>query len=40
MAHAQGLVVLTLEGDLISATTSFPDNSRLPRFGLPRTVRG
>jgi RNA polymerase sigma-70 factor (TIGR02960 family) len=42
-AHAQvfrahGLIVLTLEGDRISAVTRFVDNSVLPYFGLPRTL--
>ncbi|WP_236647399.1 MULTISPECIES: sigma-70 family RNA polymerase sigma factor [Micromonospora] len=39
IAHAYGLVVLTLEGDRISAITRFGDNSLLPLFGLPRTLR-
>jgi RNA polymerase sigma-70 factor, ECF subfamily len=39
VAHAHGLVVLTLEGDRISAITRFLDNSVLPHFGLPRTLR-
>jgi RNA polymerase sigma-70 factor (TIGR02960 family) len=39
IAHAHGLVVLTLEGDRISAITRFGDNSLLPLFGLPRTLR-
>jgi RNA polymerase sigma-70 factor (TIGR02960 family) len=37
--HAHGLVVLTLEGDQISAITRFGDNSLFPQFGLPRTLR-
>jgi RNA polymerase sigma-70 factor (TIGR02960 family) len=37
--HAHGLVVLTLEGDRISAITRFVDNSVLPHFGFPRTLR-
>ena len=40
IAHAHGLIVLTLEGDRISAITRFLDNSVLPHFGLPRTLRG
>jgi RNA polymerase sigma-70 factor (TIGR02960 family) len=36
--HAHGVIVLTLEGDRISAITRFVDNSVLPRFGLPRTL--
>jgi RNA polymerase sigma-70 factor (TIGR02960 family) len=35
--HANGLMVLTLAGDHISALTRF-DNSVLPNFGLPRTL--
>ena len=35
--HANGLMVLTLAGDHISAITRF-DNSVLPNFGLPRTL--
>jgi RNA polymerase sigma-70 factor (TIGR02960 family) len=35
--HASGLLVLTLEGDRISALTRF-DNSVLPFFGLPRNL--
>ena len=37
VAHANGLLVLTLAGSQISALTRF-DNSVLPRFGLPRTL--
>jgi RNA polymerase sigma-70 factor (TIGR02960 family) len=39
IAHAAGLLVLTLEGERVSAITNFIDSSVLPRFGLPRTVR-
>ncbi len=39
IAHAHGLVVLTLEGDQICAITRFGDNSLFPQFGLPRTLR-
>ena len=39
IAHAHGLIVLTLEGDQISAITRFGDNSLFPHFGLPRTLR-
>jgi RNA polymerase sigma-70 factor (TIGR02960 family) len=39
IAHAVGLLVLTLEGERISAITNFIDSSVLPRFGLPRTLR-
>jgi RNA polymerase sigma-70 factor (TIGR02960 family) len=37
--HAHGLIVLTLEGDRISAITRFIDNSVMPHFGFPRTLR-
>jgi RNA polymerase sigma-70 factor (TIGR02960 family) len=36
--HANGLLVVTLAGDLVSALTRF-DNSTLSRFGLPRTLQ-
>ncbi len=39
VAHAHGLIVLTLAGDRISAITRFGDNSLFPLFGLPRTLR-
>jgi RNA polymerase sigma-70 factor (ECF subfamily) len=39
IAHAHGLIVLTLEGDRISAITRFGDSSLFPLFGLPRTLR-
>ena len=39
IARAYGMIVLTLEGDRIGAITRFLDNSLLPRFGLPRTIR-
>lgn len=35
--HANGLMVVTLAGNLVSALTRF-DNSALARFGLPRTL--
>jgi len=38
VAHANGILVLTLTGSQISAMTGFPDNSTLPLFGLPRTL--
>jgi len=38
IAHAHGLIVLTLDGDRVSGITRFMDNSVLPRFGLPRTL--
>jgi RNA polymerase sigma-70 factor, ECF subfamily len=40
IAHAYGLMVLTLDGDRIAAITGFPDTSVFPHFGLPRTMRG
>jgi RNA polymerase sigma-70 factor (ECF subfamily) len=39
IAHAYGLMVLTLRGDRVAAITGFPDTSVFPRFGLPRTLR-
>ncbi|MEA2212894.1 MAG: hypothetical protein QOF83_2842, partial [Solirubrobacteraceae bacterium] len=39
IAHAVGVLVLTLAGDRISAITHFVDSSVLGRFGLPRTLR-
>jgi RNA polymerase sigma-70 factor (ECF subfamily) len=38
MAHAYGLLVLTLRGDEIGALTWFSDRSILATFGLSRTV--
>ena len=38
VAHANGLIVLTLAGDKISAITRIGDNSLFPHFGLPRTL--
>jgi hypothetical protein len=38
--RACGLVVLTLNGDRITAIDRFVDNSALARFGLPRTLPG
>ena len=38
VAHAAGLIVLTLHGDRIAAVTFFQDTSVLPRFGLPLTL--
>jgi RNA polymerase sigma-70 factor (ECF subfamily) len=37
LLHANGMMVLTLAGDRISAMTRF-DNSVLPAFGFPRTL--
>jgi RNA polymerase sigma-70 factor (ECF subfamily) len=39
IAHATGLLVLTLERDRIAAITNFIDSSVLSRFGLPRALR-
>jgi SnoaL-like domain len=39
IARAYALVVLTLEGDRVSAITWFGDNSVFPHFGLPPTLR-
>lgn len=39
IAHATGLLVLTLEGERIAAITQFLGTSILSRFGLPRTLR-
>jgi len=36
IAHANGILVLTLAGSQISAMTAFPGNSMLRIFGLPR----
>jgi hypothetical protein len=38
IARPFGLIVLTLEGDRISAITRFGDTSVYPHFGLPRTL--
>jgi RNA polymerase sigma-70 factor, ECF subfamily len=38
IAHALGLLVLTLEGDRISTIARF-DTRLIPHFGLPRTLR-
>jgi RNA polymerase sigma-70 factor (TIGR02960 family) len=39
IARATGIMVLTLEGDRVSALTAFHDPSVFPFFGLPRTLR-
>jgi RNA polymerase sigma-70 factor (ECF subfamily) len=39
IARAHGLLVITLDGERISALTRFLDNSVLPQFGLPRMLR-
>jgi hypothetical protein len=38
IAHATGILVLTLAGSQISTMTGFLDNSTLRIFGLPRTL--
>jgi RNA polymerase sigma-70 factor (ECF subfamily) len=38
ISHAYGLMVLTLEGDRISAITWFRERAIFPQFGLPRTL--
>jgi RNA polymerase sigma-70 factor (TIGR02960 family) len=38
VAHANGILVLTLAGNQISVMTGFLGNSALPVFGLPRTL--
>jgi RNA polymerase sigma-70 factor (TIGR02960 family) len=38
VAHADGLLVLTVEGEAIAAITRFGDKCVLPYFGLPRTL--
>jgi RNA polymerase sigma-70 factor (ECF subfamily) len=38
VARWSGLIVLTLEGDRISALTRFADSGTAARFGLPRTL--
>jgi RNA polymerase sigma-70 factor (TIGR02960 family) len=40
VAHAYGLMVLTLRGERVAAVTGFPDTSVFAHFGLPRTLRG
>ncbi|MBA3866367.1 MAG: sigma-70 family RNA polymerase sigma factor [Solirubrobacterales bacterium] len=40
VAHADGVFVLTLRGEEISAITRFGDTGVLPYFGLPRTLPG
>jgi hypothetical protein len=39
IAHARGLIVLTLAGDQISGITGFGGTSLFPLFGLPTTLR-
>lgn len=38
VAHAYGLMVLTLRGGRVAAITGFPDTGVFPHFGLPRTL--
>jgi hypothetical protein len=38
IAHAYGLMVLTVRADQISAITWFADRAVMARFGLPRTI--
>ncbi len=38
--RAHGMIVLTLDGDQISAVTRFVDNANLARFGLPPMLAG
>jgi RNA polymerase sigma-70 factor (ECF subfamily) len=38
IAHADGLLVLNVQGDAITAITRFGDTGVLPYFGLPRTL--
>jgi len=40
VAHAYGLMVLTLRGNHVAAITGFPDTSVFRSFGLPRTLPG
>ena len=39
VAHAYGLMVLTMSGSRVAAITGFPDTGVFPHFGLPRTLR-
>jgi RNA polymerase sigma-70 factor, ECF subfamily len=39
IARGSGLIVLTLEGDRVSAITAFHGTGVFPYFGLPRTLR-
>ncbi len=38
IAHAAGMIVLTLQGDQIAAVTRFLDHSVMPGFGLPDSL--
>jgi RNA polymerase sigma-70 factor (TIGR02960 family) len=39
IAHAYGLMVLTLRGERVAGLTGFPDTGVFAGFGLPRTLR-
>ncbi len=39
LLHADGLMVLTLDGDHVATVARFPDTSFFERFGLPQTLR-
>jgi hypothetical protein len=39
IAHAYGLMVLTLRGDGVAGVVGFPDTAVLAFLGLPRTLR-
>jgi RNA polymerase sigma-70 factor (ECF subfamily) len=39
IAHAYGLMVLTLRGERVAGLTGFPDTGVFAAFGLPRTLR-
>jgi RNA polymerase sigma-70 factor (TIGR02960 family) len=39
IAHAYGLMVLTLRGDRVAGVAGFADTAVLARFGLPRTLK-
>jgi RNA polymerase sigma-70 factor (ECF subfamily) len=39
IAHAYGLMVLTISGNRVTAITGFPDTGVFASFGLPRTLR-
>jgi RNA polymerase sigma-70 factor (ECF subfamily) len=39
IAHAYGLMVLTLRGEQVAGLTGFPDTGVFAAFGLPRTLR-
>jgi len=39
IAHAYGLMVLTLRGDRVAGLTGFADSAVFASFGLPRTLK-